>query len=230
MITVSRLEDTGNEWCRNGKNMESLKSPSNNCVTIVHRKNYGLPSYWLSLLFRLNNSGRILFWSRDQSEFKTFCKMTDAYSFVRGETLDLFLDMFDESELDHLFEQEIDNMRREVITYRYALICFIRLLWFYRFLAEYFQSFLFWTNIKFSIINSDWQIAFIWSSLPNSRQHSANADVIAHVKSKIIVLRRHFFPDVIFSTTSKVQNYQNKIAEKFLYPSKYVLATYFKKF
>ena len=54
--------------------------------------------------------------------------MTDAYSFVRGETLDLFLDMFDESELDHLFEQEIDNMRREVISYRYALICFIRLL------------------------------------------------------------------------------------------------------
>ena len=24
MMTVSRLEDTGNEWCRNEKNMESL--------------------------------------------------------------------------------------------------------------------------------------------------------------------------------------------------------------
>ena len=43
-----------------------------------------------------------------------------------------------------------------------------------------------------------------------SRQHSANADVIADVKSKIIVSRQHFFADVIFSTTSEVQNYQNK--------------------
>ena len=30
-------------------------------------------------------------------------------------------------------------------------------------------------------------------SLSNSRRHSANADVIADVKSKIIVSRRHFF-------------------------------------
>ena len=31
--------------------------------------------------------------------------------------------------------------------------------------------------------------------------HSANADVIADVKSKIIVSHRHFFADVIYSTT-----------------------------
>ena len=33
MMTVTPLEDTGNEYCRNGKNMESLKSPNNDCVT-----------------------------------------------------------------------------------------------------------------------------------------------------------------------------------------------------
>ena len=38
-------------------------------------------------------------------------------------------------------------------------------------------------------------------SLSNSRRHSANADVIADVKSKIIVSRRHFFADVIFSAS-----------------------------
>ena len=68
------------------------------------------------------------------------------------------------------------------------------------------------------------------NSLSNSRRHSANADVIADVKSKIIVSRRHFFADVIFSATSKVQNYQNKTGEKSLYPNKYVLTTYFKEF
>ena len=31
--------------------------------------------------------------------------------------------------------------------------------------------------------------------------HSANADMIADVKSKIIVSHRHFFADVIYSTT-----------------------------
>ena len=36
--------------------------------------------------------------------------------------------------------------------------------------------------------------------------HSANADVIANVKSKIIVSRRHFFADVILSGISKVRN------------------------
>ena len=54
--------------------------------------------------------------------------MADAGGFVRGETLDLFRDMFDESELDNLFEEEMNNLRREVIPYRYALIYFIRLL------------------------------------------------------------------------------------------------------
>ena len=39
---------------------------------IVGRKKYGLPSYYLSLWFRSNNSERILFLSRDQNECKTF--------------------------------------------------------------------------------------------------------------------------------------------------------------
>ena len=54
--------------------------------------------------------------------------------------------------------------------------------------------------------------------------------MIADVKSKIIVSHQHFFADMIFSATSKVQNYQNKTGEKYLYPSKYVLTTYFKEF
>ena len=52
----------------------------------------------------------------------------------------------------------------------------------------------------------------------------------ADVKSKIIVSRRHFFADLVSSTTWKVQTYQNKTGEKFLYPSKYVLTTYFREF
>ena len=60
--------------------------------------------------------------------------MTDAHGFVREE--DIFLDMLDESELDHLFEKEINNMRPEVISYRYVLIYFIKLLWLPGFLAE----------------------------------------------------------------------------------------------
>ena len=38
--------------------------------------------------------------------------MTDADNFVRGETLDISLGMLDTSELDHLFEGEMDNIRR----------------------------------------------------------------------------------------------------------------------
>ena len=38
-------------------------------------------------------------------------------------------------------------------------------------------------------------------SLSNLRQHSANADAIADVKSKIIVSHQHFFADVIYSAT-----------------------------
>ena len=83
-------------------------------------------------------------------------------------------------------------------------------------------------NEKTSVVNDKLQTLLF--SLSNSRRHSANADVIADVKSKIIVSRQHFFADVIFSATSKVQNYQNKTGEKSLYPSKYMLTTYFKKF
>ena len=76
-----------------------------------------------------------------------------------------------------------------------------------------------------------WNVANIGTalerySLSNLRRHSANADM----KSKIIVSRRHFFADVIFSATSKVQNYQNKTREKSLNPNNYVLTTNFKGF
>ena len=54
--------------------------------------------------------------------------------------------------------------------------------------------------------------------------------MIADVKSKIIVSHQHFFADMIFSATSKVQNYQNKTGEQDLYLRKYVLTTYFKEF
>ena len=53
--------------------------------------------------------------SCDQSEWKTFYKMADADDFVRGETIDIFFGMLDASELDHLFEQEMDSIRVEVI-------------------------------------------------------------------------------------------------------------------
>ena len=54
--------------------------------------------------------------------------------FVRGETLNIFLGILNENELDHLFEEEIDNIRREVIklvdmwAYGYVLIYFITFL------------------------------------------------------------------------------------------------------
>ena len=41
--------------------------------------------------------------------------MADADDFVRGETLDIFFGMLDASELDHLFEEEMDSIRAEVI-------------------------------------------------------------------------------------------------------------------
>ena len=62
-------------------------------------------------------------------------------------------------------------------------------------------------------------------NLSNSCWHSANADVNADAKSKILVSSRHFFANVIFSATSKVQNCQNKTGEKSLHPNKYLLNT-----
>ena len=67
-------------------------------------------------------------------------------------------------------------------------------------------------------------------SLSNSRQHLTNANVIDVMKSKIILSRQQFFADTIFSATSKVQNYQNKTGERFLYSNKCMLTTYFKEF
>ena len=75
-------------------------------------------------------------------------------------------------------------------------------------------------------------IIYMIISLSNSRQHLLNADVIADVKSKIIVSRWHFFADVIFSATShKFKTIKIKTGENTpLYPNKYVLTTYFKEF
>ena len=53
--------------------------------------------------------------------------MANADGFVRGEKLDIFLGILDESELDHLFAEEMDNIRHEVISYRCVLIYFIEL-------------------------------------------------------------------------------------------------------
>ena len=52
-------------------------------------------------------------------------------------------------------------------------------------------------------MNSAPVIIYMIISLSNSHRHSANADMIADVKSKIIVSRRHFFADMIFSATSQ---------------------------
>ena len=66
----------------------------------------------MSLLFLSNNLEKNLFLSRDASDCKTFYEMADADDFVRGEILDIFLGILDGSELDHLFEGEMDNIRR----------------------------------------------------------------------------------------------------------------------
>ena len=76
-------------------------------------------------------------------------------------------------------------------------------------------------------LTNGWFIDFVTKgscfSLPNSCQHSANADVFADMKSKIIVSCWYFFADMVFSATSKVQNYQNKTGEKSLNSNKYCL-------
>lgn len=59
--------------------------------------------------------------------------MTDADGFVWGETLDLFLGIFNESELYHLLEKEMDNIGREVTSYRcfnlfYQIIVILQIL------------------------------------------------------------------------------------------------------
>ena len=45
--------------------------------------------------------------------------MADADGCVRGETPDIFLDILDERELDHLFEEEVDNIKHEVVSYSF---------------------------------------------------------------------------------------------------------------
>ena len=56
--------------------------------------------------------------SYDQYECKKLCKMADADGFIRRETLDIFLGMLDKSELDHLFEDEMDNVRQTNVILR----------------------------------------------------------------------------------------------------------------
>ena len=106
------------------------------------------------------NSERILFSSHDESEWETICKMADGDGFVRTETLDIFLSMVDEGELDHLFEEKMNNIRREVISYKYVSIYFIRLLWCSRYLALF--SFILILNTNFIktnlILNYPWEL------------------------------------------------------------------------
>ena len=63
-----------------------------------------------------------------------------------------------------------------------------------------------------------------------SIQQIQHAKLIVNVKRKKHLSHWHFFADVILSATSKVQNYQNKTGEKSLYPNKYMISKYFKKF
>ena len=57
-------------------------------------------------------------------------------------------------------------------------------------------------HFRHKLIGSEFESSYSHlNSLSNSHRHSANADVIADVKSKIIVSCRHFFADVIFSAT-----------------------------
>ena len=49
--------------------------------------------------------------------------------------------------------------------------------------------------------------------------------MIADMKSKIILSHWYFFADMIFSATSKVQNYQYKTREKYQYPSQHMFTT-----
>ena len=50
--------------------------------------------------------------------------MADADGCVRGETPDIFLDILDERELDHLFEEEVDNIKHEVVSYSFFFYLF----------------------------------------------------------------------------------------------------------
>ena len=45
--------------------------------------------------------------------------MAHADGFFRGKTQDIFLGMLDESKFDLLFEEEMENIGREVISYRH---------------------------------------------------------------------------------------------------------------
>ena len=40
--------------------------------------------------------------------------MADADGYVRGDTLDIFLDLLDEDEFERVIEEEMDNMIAEV--------------------------------------------------------------------------------------------------------------------
>ena len=61
-----------------------------------------------NLWFHWNNSEKVFF-------FVTIVSAKHVDGFVRGETLNIFLGILNESKLHHLFEEEIDNIRRQVI-------------------------------------------------------------------------------------------------------------------
>ena len=56
--------------------------------------------------------------------------MADADGFFRGETLDIFLGMLDESKFDLLIEEEMENIGPEVISYRQNRYTIWYLIWY----------------------------------------------------------------------------------------------------
>ena len=102
--------------------------------------------------------------------------MTDADGFVREETVDIFLGMLDESELEQLFEEETDNIKLEVISYEHVLIYFTGLLWF----SEYFKKLCpanwFWTQTSLKQIQflptRGYQIRVSYSRSPDYNHYT----------------------------------------------------------
>ena len=90
----------------------------------------------------------------------------------------------------------MNNIRREVISYRYILIYFIRFLWLYKFLAAYFKSSFFWIDMTFPISNSDWQIAFIWSCVNSFMKNLADLPLVQIYMSFNIISLLIFFRTV----------------------------------
>ena len=83
---------------------------------------------------------------------------------------------------------------------------------------SYFETYYFYQSnasifSSLNLLRHSFFITFI-NSLSNSNQHSANADMIADVKSKIIVLCRHFLPTWFFLPHQKFKTIKIKLEKK----------------